>query len=178
MNWYKKAQIENYPLWLAQKIIEETSQFKHTKHKKYPGATFNAHDIQLVKEWVENTNPNLENLSLAEAIEQAKNSYGNKNLPTQLKIEDIDKNNIILALQDHLIEFSSFEGQIDEGSIKIKSVKSIYPDVSKITKEVFNYTVTIELNLINNDKTQKYEAVCVTKDGKYFSFVWMKAISS
>jgi hypothetical protein len=180
MNWYKKAKIDNYPIWLSQKLMEETDQYQNVKSKIYPEAAFKPQDIQLVEDWIKETNPDFENLSLSEAIKKSKIHYENKKLPPKLNVSDINTNNLILTLLDAMNTFGGQEGKgrVDPKSITIKSIRSIYPDVSKIQQQTFNYVVSVEfktikpnyfLTYLNNDLHQKGLAQLVTKDGQYFS---------
>jgi hypothetical protein len=172
MNWYKKAKIENYPIWLSQKLMEETDQYQHIESKIYPEAAFKPQDIQLVENWIKETNPDFENLSLSEAIKKAKTHYENKKLPPKLNVSDINTHNLMLALLDSMNTFGgqASRGRVNTKSITIKSIRSVYPDVSKIQQQIFNYAVTVEYQTQYNDGSlEKWRAILVTKDGQYFS---------
>jgi len=170
MNWYKKANKENFPAWLSQCLIKETEGYKHFKNRTYPGHTFLMKNIQLVEDWINETNPDFESLSLYDAIKTAKTYYENKKLPLKLSPNDINKHNLTLALIDGYNDFMITNEQVQTDTITVKSIRSVYPDVSKLrTNNIYNYSVTIEYNIIKEGELEKRNARFVTKDGKYFS---------
>lgn len=173
MNWYKKAKIDNYPLWLAQKIMEETSDYQHLRSKIYPESAFKPQDIQLVEKWIKETNPSFENLNLFEAVREAKIYYHNKKLPPKLDVSDINKSNLILTLLDALSNYDV--GELNTRSLVIKSISAVYPDVSKISQQTFNYAVVVEFET-DKEKIEKWKARLVTKDGQYFVYSSMEVI--
>ena len=82
-----------------------------------------------------------------------------------------------MALLDAMNTFGgqASRGRVDPKSITVKSIRSVYPDVSKIQQQIFNYVVSVEFKTIkpdyflNGDLHQKWLAQLVTKDGQYFS---------
>lgn len=165
MNWYKLAQLE-FPTWLSQKLLEETNEYKDIKSKIYPSMEFTPKNIHLVQYWVEQTNPNLQNFTLKEAINKANEWYGNISDPANLKEKDINKNALLYGLTS-----SSLNDRlnIDTQTLKIKNIKKSNSD---IIPDVFNYTVTVIFDAFNSKTNRKetWEARLVTKDGQYFSF--------
>ena len=179
MNWYKTAKTDSYPMWLAQRLIKETDRYKHVKNQTYPGTTFESRDIKLVEDWVHQTNPDFEDLSLTEAIKKARIYYEQKRLPKQLNNKDVDMHNLHLAMIDGL-NHMQFPLQIDEETVKINKIRSTYPDTSKMSQNVFNFVVIVEFNGTSFDRQGKilrqgkWFASLITKDGTYFSICEVK----
>ena len=68
MNWYKKAQ-SNFPSWFSREMMRYTDNYSKPLPDNF------RHTAEILKKWAEATNPNLENISIEDAIPKAENWF-------------------------------------------------------------------------------------------------------
>ena len=167
MNWYKISQIENFPTWLGEKLREETNKYRSLKDPTYPGLKFDSQDINLIKLWIEQANPNLDNYTLQEAKEKSQTWYrATLPLSMSLKKEDINTLGVYAALTTNYYNRLN----IDEDSIKVLKIEKTY-DKPEVHHTIFNNVVTVQFKCYNikENENQLWQQRLVTKDGKHFA---------
>jgi len=154
-NWYKIAQSQDYPSWLAKITAEITNNFKETLPPNYK--TY----IAEIEKWIKETNPDLTNLKFDDAKIYARN-YKNVtklNHPKQIQ-ENINSffansQNLYPNLPDFAVNPQTKSKSIPQ-NIKTKINKELY--------KLGNYHKEIPLKAIF-DICEKYNVIAVQEDG-------------
>jgi len=120
MNWYKKAQSTPYASWLGKQLAEHTKNYQ----EYYPISKYH---INTIIEWIEDTNPDLSQTDLHQAITESQRwkleSLEQKETVSELKPEDIDKNKIAEILEIGFDDPTTKErGQVNPKDIQIYKV--------------------------------------------------------
>ena len=150
--------------------MRETENFSRIKNRIAFGDLFETHDIQMVEDWVNETNPNFEYMNIIDAIKEAKSYYSNKKISPKLTAEDINMHNLSLALGDAYNRLGGIDDPIIDGSIRIWSVYPLAPVGDKLQLHVFDYVVAIKFEVMSPAQPERRSAVFTTKDGQYFTF--------
>ena len=159
MNWYKKAQSKNYPIWLAQQVAKYTDNYQRSLGD-YP--------LKIIEEWIRETNPDLTNLELAEAGFQAKNYQRKKQYEKTNNAEQINRhwNKFISETQNINPDSERFAVDLRLKSQAVPT--SIKKKINKSIHALGNYHNEIPLDTLF-DILKEHNIVALQEDGTIWS---------
>jgi len=163
MNWYRKAQSQDVNSWLSKEMARITDNYKLQIH-------FPPEYVEIVKEWIAETNPDLSNIGLLTAYEKAKkyNEQKDREKLDPYSPEQINRNwNKFIAQTQNL----NPDGPDFAVDLRIKPKGSNRAFINKANKEIHalgNYHEVIPLQDIF-DILRKYDIVALQEDGAKWS---------